>query len=103
MDSPQLLNANSADVRLDVQPEQLAVSFKRLGSNIRRRPVTLPPVNEFGHRRFRGINTFASGILRHQPGKLNFSRALCALEARIADTALAREGVGTNIEFDFPR
>ena len=67
MHGPQLLEADGADMRRDIQPQNLAVALKRFRADMNAGPIAVPAFNEFGNGCFRRVDPGAGGVLRNEP------------------------------------
>lgn len=100
---PQLLDHNSAEVRLDLIFDDLAIALEGFGRAIERGVIPIPPLEEFRNGDFRRINREAGLVLRDQAGELELGIALVALERDVAGFALSCCRIKTNVEFDLER
>src|SRR5262245_16483155 len=89
-------------MRDDIELDDLAISFQGLRADVHARPVAVPSFEEFGDRGLRRIDAFAGRMLRDQAREFKLSSTLRAFDVDVSDTALAREWIDPNIEFQFP-
>src|SRR5437016_1760101 len=99
MDRSQLLDANRAQMRLNVERNQLSVPLESFAPDIAGCPIAIPSIKEFGDGRPVRIDAIAGGVLRYETRQLKLGGTPRAFEARVPDAALAGHRICADIKF----
>src|SRR6185437_16385675 len=84
-----------------VMRRQFAVALGGFGRHLRRRPC-LPPIDKLAERLFGRVDVFAFIGKRLEPDQFGLGLAFRAFEAVKTRRALSGDGIGADVEFDFP-
>src|SRR5271166_4111796 len=103
MDSLHLLYRYGAEMRADVQAEQIAIALSGFQRDVDLCPIPFPTFKKRRQRHLRRVDVIALIGRSYEPCQLGLRLALGTLERVVFGNPLATEWVGAEVEFQLPR